>query len=62
MNEAIQLEPGVLSYHALSYKALDPFNPEQKWNDSPVWQKTVLFTQLALVAVLFAVAFLGKTA
>jgi hypothetical protein len=42
--------------------AFDPFNPEQKWNDRPMWQKIVLFTQLALVAVLFAVAFLGKTA
>lgn len=42
--------------------AFDPFNPEQKWNDRPIWQKTVLFTQLALVAVLFAIAFLGKSA
>jgi hypothetical protein len=42
--------------------AFDPFNPEQKWNDRPMWQKIVLFAQLALVAVLFAIAFLGKSA
>lgn len=31
----------------------DPFNPEQKWNDRPTWQKAVLFVHLALVAAMF---------
>ncbi len=31
----------------------DPFNPEQKWNDRPFWQKAVLIIHLALVAVMF---------
>jgi hypothetical protein len=22
--------------------AFDPFNPEQKWNERPIWQKVVL--------------------
>jgi len=33
--------------------AFDPFNPEQKWNDRPTWQKAVLITHLALVAAMF---------
>lgn len=33
--------------------AFDPFNPEQKWNVRPIWQKVVLVIHLALVAVLF---------
>ena len=33
--------------------AFDPFYPEQKWNDRPTWQKTILIIHLALVAALF---------
>ena len=33
--------------------AFDPFNPEQKWNDRPTWQKVVLIIHLALVAAMF---------
>jgi hypothetical protein len=33
--------------------AFDPFNPEQKWNDRPTWQKAVLIIHLVLVAGLF---------
>jgi hypothetical protein len=33
--------------------AFDPFNLEQKWNDRPIWQKTVLIIHLALVAAMF---------
>ena len=33
--------------------AFDPFNTEQKWNDRPKWQKTVLIIHLALVAAMF---------
>lgn len=33
--------------------AFDPFNPEQKWNDRPTWQKVVLFIHLGLVAAMF---------
>lgn len=33
--------------------AFDPFNPEQKWNERPIWQKVVLIVHLALVAVMF---------
>lgn len=33
--------------------AFDPFKLEQKWNDRPVWQKAVLFVNLALVAAMF---------
>lgn len=33
--------------------AFDPFNPEQKWNDRPTWQKTVLIIHLGLVAAMF---------
>lgn len=33
--------------------AFDPFNPEQKWNNRPTWQKTVLIIHLSLVAAMF---------
>ncbi len=33
--------------------AFDQFNPEQKWNDRPTWQKVVLIIHLALVAAMF---------
>ena len=33
--------------------AFDPFNPEQKWMDRPIWQKAVLIIHLALVAAMF---------
>jgi hypothetical protein len=33
--------------------AFDPFNPEQKWNDRPFWQKAVLIIHLGLVAAMF---------
>lgn len=33
--------------------AFDPFNPEQRWNDRPTWQKAVLIIQLALVVAMF---------
>lgn len=33
--------------------AFDPFDPEQKWNDRPTWQKVVLIVNLALVAAMF---------
>jgi hypothetical protein len=33
--------------------AFDPFDQEQKWNDRPTWQKTVLIIQLGLVAAMF---------
>ncbi|MHA8091137.1 hypothetical protein V7S78_01345 [Aquirufa regiilacus] len=29
--------------------AFDPFNPEQKWSDRPIWQKMVLIVNLAIV-------------
>ena len=32
--------------------AFDPFNPQQKWNERPIWQKAVLIAHLALVAAL----------
>jgi hypothetical protein len=32
--------------------AFDPFNPEQKWNERPIWQKAVLIIHLAVVAAL----------
>jgi hypothetical protein len=35
--------------------AFDPFNPEQKWNDRPTWQKAVLIIHLALVAAMFGI-------
>ena len=31
----------------------DPFNPNQKWNERPIWQKAVLIIHLALVAAMF---------
>jgi hypothetical protein len=33
--------------------AFDPFDPEQKWNERPTWQKAVLIIHLALVAAMF---------
>lgn len=39
--------------------AFDPFNPEQKWNDRPTWQKAVLIGHLALVALLFGIGLSG---
>lgn len=33
--------------------AFDPFNVEQKWNERPKWQKTVLIIHLGLVAAMF---------
>ena len=33
--------------------AFDPFNPDQKWNERPSWQKAVLIIHLALVAAMF---------
>jgi hypothetical protein len=33
--------------------AFDPFDPEQKWNERPMWQKVVLFIHLGLVAAMF---------
>jgi hypothetical protein len=33
--------------------AFDPFNPEQKWNDRPLWQKAVLIIHLLVVASVF---------
>ncbi|MEY4274029.1 MAG: hypothetical protein RL638_977 [Bacteroidota bacterium] len=33
--------------------AFDPFDKEQKWNDRPTWQKTVLIIHLAFVAAMF---------
>jgi hypothetical protein len=30
--------------------AFDPFNPEQKWNDRPQWQRLILIIHLAIVA------------
>jgi hypothetical protein len=32
--------------------AFDPFDPEQKWNDRPTWQKAVLFLHLGVAAAL----------
>lgn len=33
--------------------AVDPFDPSQKWNERPTWQKIVLYIQLAIAAALF---------
>ena len=33
--------------------AFDPFNPEQKWNERPIWQKAALIIHLALCAAFF---------
>jgi hypothetical protein len=40
--------------------AFDPFNPEQKWNERPTWQKVVLLLHLAFVAALFGLCFLHE--
>jgi hypothetical protein len=29
--------------------AFDPFNPDEKWNDRPSWQKIILITHLSIV-------------
>lgn len=34
-------------------QAFDPFNPEQKWNDCPNWQKVILIVHLATTAAMF---------
>jgi hypothetical protein len=36
--------------------AFDPFNPDQKWQDRPFWQKAWLIVHLALTAALFGLA------
>ena len=33
--------------------AFDPFDPAQKWNERPTWQKAILIIHLALVAAMF---------
>ncbi|WP_310559906.1 hypothetical protein [Flavobacterium sp.] len=33
--------------------AFDPFDPEQKWDYRPFWQKAVLIVHLGLVAAMF---------
>jgi hypothetical protein len=33
--------------------AFDPFDPEQKWDDRPVWKKVGLLIHLVAVAILF---------
>ena len=33
--------------------AFDPFNPNQPWNERPMWQKAWLIVHLACVAALF---------
>lgn len=33
--------------------AFDPFNPNVKWTDRPMWQKMVLFIHLGITAALF---------
>jgi hypothetical protein len=33
--------------------AFDPFDPEQAWNDRPVWQKAILIIHLIFVAAMF---------
>ena len=33
--------------------AFDPFDPEQKWNERPTWQKAVIIIHLGLVAAMF---------
>lgn len=38
--------------------AFDPFDQQQKWQDRPIWQKTVLIIHLALVAALLALVFI----
>jgi len=36
--------------------AFDPFDAQQKWNERPVWQKTVLLLNVALVFSMFGLA------
>ncbi|MGL2964433.1 hypothetical protein ACSVH2_11490 [Flavobacterium sp. RSB2_4_14] len=31
----------------------DPFNPNQPWQERPMWQKVWLFVHLAIVALVF---------
>jgi hypothetical protein len=33
--------------------AFDPFDPEQKWNERPTWQKAVLLIHLGITAAMF---------
>ncbi len=33
--------------------AFDPFDPEQKWNEGPTWQKAVLLIHLGITAAMF---------
>ncbi|MEY3577109.1 MAG: hypothetical protein RL394_692 [Bacteroidota bacterium] len=33
--------------------AFDPFDPEQKWNERPTWQKAVLVIHLGITAAMF---------
>jgi hypothetical protein len=33
--------------------AFDPFDPEQKWGDRPIWQRVVMISHLAFVAAMF---------
>ena len=33
--------------------AFDPFDPEQKWNDRPKWQKAILIVHFALTVAMF---------
>lgn len=36
--------------------AFDPFNPDQKWQDRPLWQRAWLVVHLAFTAALFGLA------
>lgn len=38
----------------------DPFNPEQKWNERPKWQKIWLIVHLAIAAALFGYGIADK--
>lgn len=40
--------------------AFDPFAPAQTWNDKPLWQKTVLLSELTLVLVLGVLLFFSS--
>lgn len=40
--------------------AFDPFNPNQKWNDRPLWQKAILLFHLSFIAALFGLAILFR--
>lgn len=33
--------------------AFDPFNPDQKWMERPLWQKAVIIIHITFVAVMF---------